>query len=135
MLLLGFSFEHIEDDITLILSGLEFKFLLRLELDSYDLFLAWLKFALHRINGENLTGHLLLHTKVELHRVHTVVLESELFLFGFADSDRLEVEYRLIIIDLDVNADLESFSAEFDGLGVLLDTVALGVLHLESDFG
>ena len=134
MLLLWFSFKDIQDNITLILGCLKLKFFLWLEFDGNHLFLTWLEFSLHRINRENFTGYLFLHAEVELYWVHTIVFKCELLLFRFTNSHSFEIEHWLIIINFDINSDFKSFSAQLDGLRVLLYVVTLGIFNFKSNF-
>ena len=131
MLLLRFAFEDVEYDVRLVLGGLELEFLLRLEFDSDALLLTWLQVALHGVDSEYLPRMLLLHGETVLNRVHADVFQNELVFFGFTDSDGLKVQ-DLLMAELYVKGDLESLSAKFNLLVLLLDVVSLGVLYLKS---
>lgn len=101
---------------------------LKLHIDAF-LFI-WLKFTLHWVNRKDLSGLLLLHCEVELHRIHTNVLQYKLVLLGLANSDSLKIK-DLLMTEFDVKRYFESLCSELYLFRLLLNVVALSIFNFE----
>ena len=104
------------------------------ESDGDDLLLRRLKLILLRLNREDFSGDLLLTREVILDRVLSIVSDSDSVLLWLSNSDGTEVKNLIFFLsNLDMRRNLEGFSLNLNGLGLLLDSMVFSVFNFESD--
>jgi hypothetical protein len=104
------------------------------ESDGDHLLLRRLKLILLRLNREDFSGDLLLTREVILDRVLSIVSDSDGVLLWLSNSDGTEVKNLIFFLsNLDMRRNLEGFSLNLNGLGLLLDSMVFSVFNFESD--